>query len=171
MSTPFRAITPFVPRSIETRYQAFAPNAGSPVDCSPTLGSLELYLSYGGIVPCGDLVGFGETGLGNPVDLEFILYNNGQAPVKINSFSLSGTSYSALSQPAVGWMVPGAQQLFTISFEANELGQYVGSFTIGSSFWSSPCTINLTGSVLGNFLSDSYGNEFIDNSARIIVHA
>ena len=146
MSSPFKALSPFAPRSIELNYAAFAPSC-------PEEPSFEAQLVVGDYLNniCGTNVDLGVLVGGSVHVINDILHSVGTLSVIIGTVQFtSDFSYTVLNNPS-GKIIPcgqdtGLEFQFTVP---STPGSYAIFILIPSNDPLSPCTYGYTFTVAG----------------------
>lgn len=144
MSSPFKALSPFAPRSIELNYAAFAPSC-------PEEPSFEAQLVVGDYLNniCGTNVDLGVLVGGSVHVINDILHSVGTLSVIIGTVQFtSDFSYTVLNNPS-GKIIPcgqdtGLEFSFTVPTDPGDYGIFI---QIPSNDSLSPCTYGYVFSV------------------------
>jgi hypothetical protein len=137
----------FAPDSVNsfTGNVALASNANGGTANVPLSGT-------GDAVPTANLtlsatsINFGQTQIGSKVSRTLTLTSTGNAPLNINTITISGAAFSlgTLSLPAT--LQPNQQLAVTVTFDPTTEGSDAGTLTVASNDASGPATVSLGGS-------------------------
>ena len=137
----------FAPDAVDT----FTGNLALTSDASGGTANIPLN-GTGDAVPAADLtvsptsLGFGKVVVGSKASRTVTLTSNGNAPLDINTITVSGAQFSVgtVSLPAV--LQPGEQLPLTVTYEPSTEGAASGTLTVTSNDPSGPATVSLGGS-------------------------
>ncbi|HLJ16400.1 MAG TPA: choice-of-anchor D domain-containing protein, partial [Bryobacteraceae bacterium] len=137
----------FVAQSLDAGYGVFNYFSAKTVDY--TQGALPS--SAPAISLTSSSVDFSTVIVGQPKNLTVNVSNSGNAPLTVNSLSLSNPLFTVPGLTAPFTLAPGAQQVLTIQFAPTAAGSQIATLTIASNDPVKPSvTISLTGTGVTN---------------------
>jgi Abnormal spindle-like microcephaly-assoc'd, ASPM-SPD-2-Hydin len=90
-------------------------------------------------------ISFGQTQIGSKVSRSLVLTSSGNAPLDVNTITISGAAFSLGTQSLPATLPPGQQLTLTVTFDPTTEGPDAGTLTVGSNDPSGAATVSLGG--------------------------
>jgi Abnormal spindle-like microcephaly-assoc'd, ASPM-SPD-2-Hydin len=90
-------------------------------------------------------ISFGQTQIGSKISRSLTLTSTGNAPLDINTITVSGAAFSIGTQSLPVTLQPNQQLTLTVTFDPTTEGPDAGTLTVTSNDGSGPATVSLGG--------------------------